>query len=67
VETPALTSAVLLLVYLTLQLVKQCKAGVLYCLEEPADSARNAVPETAKHGGNTLKTILPSWFCQRRR
>lgn len=49
-ETAALPPAVLFFVYLALQLVEKCKVGAFYRLEEPADSTRNAIPETVKHG-----------------
>ncbi len=42
-------SAVLFFVYLPLQLINKCKPAVFYCLEEPVDSAGNAVPQTVKH------------------
>jgi hypothetical protein len=44
------TPAVLIFVYLALQLIAKRNASVFYWLEQPAHSARNAVPETVKYG-----------------
>jgi hypothetical protein len=50
VDYSALSSAVLFFVYLASQLIEKSKMGLFCCLEESADSVRDAVPKTMKHG-----------------